>query len=282
MPCKPDKIDAHVHLWRLSRGDYGWLTPDLTSICRDFEPADLRAVLQSAKIDRAVLVQAAPTIEETRFLLRLAEATPEIAGVVGWVDFESPDAAQDLAALGRSPWLKSVRPMIQDIADPDWMLKPELHDAFSAVIEQNLCFDALVLPRHLPRLRRLLERYPELRTIIDHGAKPRIAEQQFDDWARDMRSIAESGPVCCKLSGLITEAGHDWTLERLQPYVDHLMACFGPERLIWGSDWPVVRLAGDYRSWLETAMTCLATLSDRQKAAVFGGNAQRFYQLATA
>ena len=188
-------IDAHVHLWRLARGDYGWLTPELKAIYRDFDVPDLRRRLQAAGVGRAVLVQAAPTIAETEYLLSIAEETEEIVGVVGWIDFESPNAAADLASLRTSPWLKSLRPMIQDIADPDWMLKPELDAAFRAVIAQDLSFDALVLPQHLKQLRTLIIRYPDLRVIVDHGAKPMIARGVMQDWAQDMKAIADSGPV---------------------------------------------------------------------------------------
>lgn len=272
-------IDAHVHLWQLARGDYGWLTSDLKPIYRDFEVSDLRQRLQAAGVDQAVLVQAAPTIAETEFLLEIAESTSEIAGVVGWFDFEADTAAEDLAALCKSPWLKSVRPMIQDIADPDWMLKPELDAAFRAVIDHDICFDALVLPQHLKQLQRLLARYPDLRVIVDHGAKPLIAQDVIKDWAGDMKAIADSGAVYCKLSGLLTEAGPDWTPESVHPYVEQLLKSFGPERLVWGSDWPVLRLAGNYQGWFDLAQSYLTDLSGDQRTAVFGENARRFYRL---
>ena len=169
--------------------------------------------------------------------------------------------------------------MIQDIADPDWMLKPELDAAFRAVIAQDLSFDALVLPQHLNQLRTLLSRYPDLRVIVDHGAKPLIAQGIKKGWAEDMKAIAESGAVYCKLSGLLTEAGPDWTADSVRPYVEHLLACFGPERLVWGSDWPVLRLAGNYQDWFDLAQSILAGLNDSERAAVFGENARRFYRL---
>ena len=272
-------IDAHVHLWKIARGDYGWMSSDLTAIYRDFDIADLRKRLQSAGVAQAVLVQAAPTVAESEFLLEIAENNDEIAGVVGWIDFESPTAADDLASLCRSPWLKSVRPMIQDIPDPDWMLRPELDTAFRAVIDQDICFDALVLPRHLKQFRTLLERYPDLRVIIDHGAKPLIAEGIADGWADVMNAIAETGPVYCKLSGLVTEAGQSWTADSILPYVEHLFACFGPERLVWGSDWPVLRLASNYKGWFDLAQSYCADLGSKEKSAVFGENAKRFYRL---
>ncbi len=272
-------IDAHVHLWRLARGDYGWLTSDLEAIYRDFDVSDLRQRLKTAGVDQAVLVQAAPTIPETEYLLGIAAQSREIAGVVGWIDFEAPTAAAALLALCQSPWLKSVRPMIQDIPDPDWMLKPELDAAFRAVIAQDICFDALVLPQHLKQLRSLLTRYPDLRVIVDHGAKPLIAQGITEGWAEDMKAIADSGPVYCKLSGLLTEAGPDWTADSVRPYVAHLLACFGPERLVWGSDWPVLRLAGNYQGWFDLAQSYLTGLSQNERAGVFGENASRFYRL---
>lgn len=272
-------IDAHVHLWQLARGDYGWLTSDLKAIYQDFGVADLRQRLQAAGVDQAVLVQAAPTIAETEFLLEIAEGTPEIAGVVGWFDFEADTAVEDLAALCKSPWLKSVRPMIQDIADPDWMLKPELDAAFRALLDHDICFDALVLPRHLKQLQSLLARYPDLRVIVDHGAKPLIAQGVIEDWAEDMKAIADSGQIYCKLSGLLTEAGPDWTAESVRPYVKHLLKSFGPERLVWGSDWPVLRLAGNYQGWFDLAQSYLTGLSGAERAAIFGENARRFYRL---
>lgn len=273
-------IDAHVHLWQLARGDYGWLTSELKPIYRDFEAADLRRRLEAAGVDQAVLVQAAPTIAETRFLLDIAENTPEIAGVVGWFDFEADTAAEDLATLCKSPWLKSVRPMIQDIADPDWMLKPELDAAYRAVIEHDICFDALVLPQHLEQLQSLIERYPSLRVIVDHGAKPFIAKGVTEGWAEDMKAIAQSGRVYCKLSGLLTEAGDGWTAESVRPYVEHLLTSFGPKRLVWGSDWPVLRLAGNYQGWFDLAQSYLSELNDNERAAIFGENARRFYRLS--
>ncbi|WP_282607080.1 amidohydrolase [Pelagibius sp. Alg239-R121] len=272
-------IDAHVHLWKIARGDYGWMSSDLAAIYRDFDIEDLRVRLQSTGVAQAVLVQAAPTVAETEFLLEIAASADEIAGVVGWIDFESPTAADDLSSLCRSPWLKSVRPMIQDIPDPDWMLKPELDAAFRAVIDQDICFDALVLPRHLTQLQTLLARYPDLRVIIDHGAKPLIAEGIIEGWAEDMKAIAGLGSVYCKLSGLVTEAGKDWTEETVRPYANDLLAWFGPERIVWGSDWPVLRLASNYKRWFELAQSYYGGLGESERGAIFGENARRFYRL---
>ncbi len=271
-------IDAHQHFWHLSRGDYDWLTPQLDVLYRDFLPDDLTPHLDQHSIDGTILVQAAPTLAETEFLLDLADKTPFVLGVVGWVDFEAPSAADDIARLAEHPKLVGLRPMIQDIADDDWMLRPDLTPAFEAMIAANLTFDALVLPRHLSRLRRLLSRHPNLRTVIDHAAKPDIAHGQFDDWASDMAAIANESGAHCKLSGLLTEAGRDWTTSDVAPYAAHLFEHFGPERLVWGSDWPVLTLAASYETWLEMAAAFIPNGS--AKGAVFGSNAADLYRLA--
>ncbi|HTZ80220.1 MAG TPA: amidohydrolase family protein [Stellaceae bacterium] len=276
------RIDAHQHFWRIARGDYGWLTPALAPIYRDFDLPDLAPHLAAAGITGTVLVQAAPTEEETRFLLRLAaESAGVIGGVVGWVDFEAPDVGERLRRLAASPLLCGVRPMIQDIADTDWMLERRLEPAFRAVIDLGLRFDALVQPRHLGNLRRLLDRHPALQVVVDHGAKPAIAKGQREPWAREIRGLARESRAWCKLSGLVTEAGSGWAASDLEPYAGHLLDCFGPARLIWGSDWPVVNLAGGYREWWEATATLLRGLSAQEREAVLGGNAERFYGLQT-
>ena len=254
------KIDAHQHFWALARGDYGWLTADIAPLYRDFQPTDLRPLLADCSIDGTVLVQAAPTAAETAYMLSLTDKTDFILGVVGWVDFEAPDAAAQIAALAQHPKLVGLRPMIQDIADDDWMLRPTLAPAFQAMITHDLTFDALVLPRHLKNLITLLGQHPTLRTVIDHGAKPEIRGGKFDDWAADMTRLASDTQAYCKMSGLVTEANADWTAETLAPYVSHLLASFGPDRIIWGSDWPVSTLAASYQQWHDVAHAELGRL----------------------
>lgn len=272
-------IDAHQHFWRLSRGDYGWLTPDLEVLYRDFEPADLRPLIDGAGVERTVVVQAAPSVAETRFLLGLADAAEWIAGVVGWIEMASADAAETLEALAAHRALRGIRPMIQDIPDPDWMLGNQLTPAFEAMERCGLAFDALVKPVHLPRLLELLERHPALTVVVDHGAKPDIAGGGFETWSREIRRIARETAACCKLSGLVTEAASNWDDAALRPYVDHLLDCFGPRRLLWGSDWPVVELAGGYSAWREASLRLLADLTADERTAILGGNAARVYQL---
>ena len=271
------KIDAHQHFWQVERGDYGWLTPELGVLYRDYGPADLTPLLKRSGVDGTVLVQAAPTLAETEFLIGLAEQNSFIKGVVGWVDFESPNVVEDIERLAKSPHLVGLRPMIQDIEDIDWMLKPQLNPAFEALIGADLTFDALVFPKHLSNLQKLLARYPSMRVVIDHGAKPRIADKEFDAWAEDMSALAKNTEAFCKLSGLITEAASDWQPEDLAPYIDHLISSFGTDRLIWGSDWPVLNLASNYNDWYDLAQRYFDDSNYMRQ--VFGGNACRAYKL---
>jgi L-fuconolactonase len=277
------RIDAHQHFWCLARGDYGWLTPALAPIYRDFGIEDLKPHLAAAGISGTVLVQAAPSETETEFLLGLAgESGGLVKAVVGWIDFEAHDAARRLERLARDPRLRGVRPMMQDIADTDWMLNPGLDPAFRAVVDLGLRFDALVQPRHLTNLRRLLDRYPALELVVDHAAKPRIAANEREPWAADIRAIARETDAWCKLSGLVTEASATWRVADLQPYADHLLDCFGGERLIWGSDWPVVELAGGYERWWAATEALLRPLDRASRERVLGENAARFYGIGAA
>ena len=276
----PIRVDAHHHVWRLARGDYGWLTPALAPIHRDFSLADLRPLLAGAGIGATVLVQAAPTVAETEFLLATArENGSPVRGVVGWLDCAHPDAPTTLARLAQDPLLKSVRPMLHDLPDPEWILRAEVQRMLELLPAHGLAFDALVKPPQLPALRAMVERNPVLDVVVDHGAKPPIAAGGWEPWAASMAALARHPRVHCKLSGLATEAGPGWTAASLARYVSHLLDCFGSDRLIWGSDWPVVDLGGGYRRWVEATTALLAALTDAERDAVLGGNARRFYRL---
>ncbi len=274
------RIDAHQHYWDPARGDYGWLTPALTPLYRPFGPTDLAPTLARWRIDGTVLVQAAPTRAETEWLLALAERTPSVLGVVGWIDFEKAEDVAALAGFAAHRKLVGLRPMIQNIADDAWVTRRDLDPAFEALIAQDLVFDALTFPRHLPHLLERLARHPQLRCVVDHGSKPQIRDRAFDDWARDMTRVARETRALVKLSGLVTEAGADWSGADLAPYVDHLIDAFGPQRLLFGSDWPVCQLASSYDRWIETVEGFLAHLTDQERAAVMGGNAARLYSLS--
>lgn len=269
------RIDAHHHFWSIARADYGWLTPDKTPIYRDFSPDDLRPLLKSCNIDKTVLVQAAPTVEETEYLLGIADATDFVAKVVGWVDFEDPGHRNHLQRFAGHAKFAGVRPMVQDIADPEWMHRPDIAWAYQAIQDLDLTFDALGLPVHCAPFLRLCERYPDMRVVIDHCLKPQIGDRAFDEWAAAMARIAADTNAYCKLSGIVTEAGPDWNRDSLKPYVEHILEIFGPDRLMWGSDWPVLGLASDYESW-STLATSFVTRAEDQ-ARIFGLTAAHFY-----
>jgi L-fuconolactonase len=271
------RIDAHQHFWRLARGDYAWLTLEFGAIYRDFGPEDLAPHLAARGIAASILVQAAPTEAETAFLLDLAARTDFVAGVIGWTDFSAPDAGAAIARLATNPLLIGLRPMVQDLPDDDWLLRADLAPAFEALTAHRLVFDALIKPRHLRRLARVLERHPDLQVVIDHGAKPMIGAGEDAAWRADISAVAQYSNVACKLSGLVTEAPSNWTIDDLSPYAEHLLSCFGPERLMWGSDWPVVNLAADYSRWWITADRLMDSLDAQAKARVFGGNAINTY-----
>lgn len=271
-------IDAHCHFWRLGRGDYGWLDGEggpLAPIRRDFTPADYPGEA------RLIVVQAAPTPEETDFLLSLADTDPRIAGVVGWVDLAGPGAEAALAARAAHPKFRGVRPMLQDIAATEWILTAPRAGALAALTGLGLRFDALVQVRHLPALARFARANPDLPVVIDHAAKPQPGDPTA--WAEGMKALAAIPQVHCKLSGLLTElapADLHAPLPALRAIVLPLIDWFGPERLIWGSDWPVLTLAADYARWRDLTEALFAGLDTGERAAILGGNAARFYGVA--
>jgi L-fuconolactonase len=274
------RIDAHHHVWRLARGDYGWLTPALSPIYRDFELDELKPALRVAGVAATVLVQAAPTIAETQFLLEVAQRSDGLVrGVIGWADLAAVDAIATLRALAANPLLKGVRPMLQDLPDANWIARADVARALAALPALGLRFDALVTPRELKALRVTLERHPDLAVVIDHCAKPDIAGGGWQPWADDLATIARHTGAFCKLSGLLTEAGADGSVETLRRYVGHVFDCFGSARVMWGSDWPVLTRAASYAEWVEIADRLLAHATPSERDAVFGGNARRFYSL---
>jgi L-fuconolactonase len=271
-------VDGHHHLWSLARGDYGWMegNPGVDPIRRDYAPADYDPIREAHRIDATVLVQAAPTLAETRYMLGLADETEWIAKVVGWVDFEKPRGWTELERLARHPKFAGVRPMIQDIPDLDWMHRADVQWGYDAVRDLDLTFDALGFPPHLDNFLRLFERYPDMRTVIDHCMKPQIRDGAFDGWAAGIERIARETPVLCKLSGLATEAAPGWRPEDLRSYAEHVLSAFGPDRMMWGSDWPVVTLNGDFDGWRAAA---LSFVPEAARAAVFGETAAQFYRI---
>lgn len=271
-------IDAHQHYWDPARGDYFWMVPG-GKLDRVFAPNDLRPSLARNGIGGTVLVQAAPTLDETEYLLTIADREPTVLGVVGWIDFEDRSHLAALERFRRNPKFKGVRPMIQDIADPKWVKHPNLSWAFDALVDLDLRFDALLHPQHIIPLLYRMGRHPKLKVVIDHAAKPQIQDTGFAPWAADIARLAGETSALVKLSGLVTEAASDWTENDLQPYATHILKSFGADRVMFGSDWPVCLRACSYDRWFDAAAQLTAACSEAECAAIFGGNAARFYGL---
>lgn len=275
------RVDAHQHYWTLQRGDYAWLTPGEGALYRDFTPGDLSQQLIDCGVRATVLVQAAATEAETRFLIDLARRHPSIAGVVGWVDLEARDVVARIQSLIREGdgALKGLRAMAQDISDSCWLDCTSLDAAFDAMLGLDLAFDALVTPKQLEALERRLHRHPKLRAVLDHAGKPDIAGGAFEPWASQLEKLARTTSVHCKLSGLLTQADTGAGAAELDQFVGRIFASFGAERVMWGSDWPVVTLRASYQRWLEISLDLVRRHAPGQEEAVFATNAARFYRL---
>ena len=271
------RVDAHQHFWLLAERD-GWPSPDMVAIYRDFQPPHLLPLLASHGIEATVLVQALPDENETRSMLALANQYPFIAAVVGWIDLKADLAPARIGQLATHPKLKGLRPMLQAL-DDNWLDDDRLEPAVEAMLFHNLSFDALVLPKQLPALLRFAQRYPQLPIVIDHAAKPPIAAAALQPWQDALAQCARLPQVMCKLSGLLTEAPDDCNAAILRPYVEHVLDVFTPQRVMWGSDWPVVNMASGYGKWNSLCTELLAHLTNVELDAVMGANATRFYRL---
>jgi len=273
-------IDSHHHFWRYSPAEYGWIDDGMAAIRRDFLPADLRREIVVAGVDAVVSVQARQSLEETRWLLDLAAQNPFIAGVVGWVPLVSPSVATTLAELATQSKLVAVRHVLQDEPDPQFMLRADFQAGIRALQAFDLTYDVLIYDRHLPQAIELVDRHPSQRFVVDHMAKPSIKQGAIEPWARLLRELARRPHVSCKLSGLVTELGRpDWTIAELRPYVDVVLDAFGPDRVLFGSDWPVCLVVCGYSRWMATVQELIAHLSPTERAAILGENARRVYQL---
>lgn len=277
------RIDSHQHFWKAARGDYHWMSPAVAVLCRDYLPEDLQPWLVKNRIDKTILVQAAQTKAETDFLLDLAQKHDFIAGVVGWLDMDSSNFAEELELYAKKPKFLGIRPMLQDITDDAWILRPRVLESLKLIAGRDMPFEFLTYARHLPRVLKVLEMVPNLRAVLDHLSKPDIKNRKLDPWRNLMAEVAKHPNVRCKLSGMITEADHkSWTAEDLRPYVEHVLECFGFARVMFGSDWPVCHLAGSYDQVIGALQTVVKPHLDeeeRREANVFGDNAQRFYNL---
>lgn len=275
-------IDAHLHFWNLETGHYPWLTPEAGPIFRTFTPEEVIPQLGAAGVGGAVLVQAMDSYEDTESMLAQADAYDFVAAVVGWVPLDRPDeAARALERYAAHPKFAGVRHLIHDDPDPDWVIQHSVIEGLGLLAAAGLPFDVVaVLPRHLEHVPVLAERVPGLRLVIDHLAKPPIREGGWEPWASLLARAAEHPDVYAKVSGMNTAADPaTWTAEDLRPYVDHALEVFGPERLMFGGDWPVATLAGDYaKVWKETG-ALLRGLSQEDRDLVLGGTAARFYRI---
>jgi L-fuconolactonase len=275
------RIDAHHHFWRIGKYDYPWIEP-AGVLDRDFGPDELAPLIAQHEIERSILVQTIASLDETRWFLELAERHAWISGVVGWVNLTDADVAAILDNLiarhGRR--LVGVRHNLHDEPDDRWVLRDDVSRGLSALAARGLGYDLLIRPRHLPVVLELIRRQPELRFVIDHAAKPAIAQGRFDDWAAPLAAVAKHEHVFCKLSGLVTEADHrQWQAADLRPYMEHVLAVFGPARVMFGSDWPVCLLASSYERVVAALEQCIEQLSASERAQVLGRTAAEFYRL---
>ena len=276
-------IDAHIHFWRLARGDNVTLgsTPAMASIYRDREPPDLKPHLDSAGVDRIVVVQAAETLAENLYTLGLTRSFSWIAGVVGWIDPVSPSVGEEVATLAADPRFKGVRPVRDDNQSIAWMLDRRLEPGWRAFQAAGLVVDVLIQnPDEVPLVEYFVRTHPDMSIVLDHCAKPDIAAGRFEPWASDLTELARHQNVACKFSGLLNCAARGAGATELAPYAQHVLAVFGVHRVLWASDWPPLDIAADYSTWRKVSLELVAGLSGEKRAAVLGGNAERVYRLS--
>lgn len=276
------RIDAHQHFWRYSQAEYGWIDENLSQLRRDFLPGDLRPELDAAGIDACIAVQARQDEDETAWLLALADEHPWIAGVVGWCDLRSGAVEDALESLRAHDRLVGLRHVVQDEPEDNFLLRADFCRGIERLAGSGLVYDVLVYPRQLPAAVEFAGRFPEQPMVLDHLAKPEVRANRREPWQEHMRALAAHENVAVKLSGLATEADWKaWTPEVLAPYLDAVLAAFGPERVLFGSDWPVCLLATGYARWHAVLRDWSEALSQPERAALFGGNAARIYGLET-
>jgi len=275
------RIDAHQHFWQYNEWEYGWIGPKMAALRRDFMPGDLRPLQRALGIEGTIAVQARQTVDETDWLLALAEQHPEIRGVVGWVDLCDPTVDRQLEELCAAERLSGVRHVVQDEPDNRFLVREGFCRGIALLAEFGLTYDTLIYPRHLPVACEGVARFADQRFVLDHIAKPPITERRLSPWAEGIRRLAEHPHVYCKVSGMVTEADWEsWTEADFHPYLDLVVEAFGGERIMFGSDWPVCTVAGSYRQVMELAYGYAAQFGAAEQAAMGGGNAARFYGFA--
>ncbi len=273
-------IDAHQHFWTYNADEYGWIDESMAAIRRDFLPEDLNPELESNDMEGSVTVQARQTLEETRWLLQLADRSQRIRGVVGWVDLCSPECRSQLKMFAANPKLVGIRHIVQSEPDDRFLMREDFLRGISMLEEFDLAYDILIYAKHLPVAAEFVERFPRQRFVLDHLAKPPIKSREIGLWAAGIRRLSAFPSVMCKLSGLVTEADwKHWQPEDITPYLDIAFEAFGSSRLMIGSDWPVCLVAGSYRRTLDVVKNYMRKHSTETQEAVLGGNAQRFWRL---
>lgn len=272
-------VDSHHHFWEIDKFDYSWM-PDGSPLAVDYGPTQLAPLIKAASIDYTVVVQAVSSPDEARWLLELADQNDFIAGIVGWVDLTDPKVGYTLDELQRSKYFKGVRHIWEGENDPGWIVNSGAINGLQELVRRDLTFDFLAKPPNLPFIPQVMEQVPDLRAVVDHIGKPLIADHLVEPWLSDMRKVASINGIHCKISGMITEADQQsWIADDLRPYVHHILGMYGTDRLMFGTDWPVCTLAGEYQTVADTTRGILNSLSHTAKADVFGGTAIRFYRL---
>ena len=274
------RIDAHQHFWDIGRLEYAWMPPGESVLRRNYLPEDLVPALEQHHFDGSVVVQANVVLEETWWLLELASASEKIKGVVAWVDLTDPHVGHKLDRCQKHAKFKGVRHIVHDEPDLRWLLREDVLNGLRELARRGIPYDLLLRPPHLPLLPELADKVAGLRMVIDHIAKPLIASHEMEPWALDMEVASRIPGMHCKLSGMITEADHkSWTAADLRPYVQHVLQLFGPDRLMFGSDWPVCRLAGSWKQVLAAFTQACGPLPQTEREKILGGSALKFYGL---
>ncbi len=272
-------VDSHHHFWEIDRFDYSWM-PEDSPLAVDYGPSDLEPLIKKAGVDYTVIVQAVSSPDEARWLLELADRHEFIAGVVGWVDLTDPRVGDTLEELQQSSLFKGVRHIWESEDDPGWIVNSGAIEGLKELVRRDLTFDFLAKPPNLPFIPKVMDQVPDLRAVVDHIAKPVIAEHLVEPWLSDMRKVASINGMHCKISGMVTEADHNnWSVDDIRPYVHHILGVYGTDRLMFGTDWPVCTLAAEYGSVADATREILVGLNPAAKDDVFGGVATRFYRL---
>jgi L-fuconolactonase len=274
------RLDSHQHFWSYDPAQQVWMTDEMEVLRRDYWPAELKPLLAASGFDGTVAVQARQRVEETAWLLELADEHDFIKGVVGWVDLQSPELRSQLETFSRHPKLAGVRHVVHDEPDDQFLLRPEFRRGIARLREFGLTYDLLLFPRHLPVAVALVAEFPDQPFVLDHIAKPAIGEGQLSPWREDLQRLAQFANVYCKLSGLVTEAAwQQWRPEDFHRYLDIVLAAFGPERLMIGSDWPVCTLSGTYAETMRIVTDWMQKFPNDVREGILGGNCARFYGL---